>query len=89
MDNQEYFHYIDNPHLIYQDESTPKTVEELISRIESGERYFQGLVLPNQNLSNLDLSNLNLCGADLHGSNLTGCNFLNSTLHKAQFVVVH
>ncbi|MCJ0884305.1 toll/interleukin-1 receptor domain-containing protein [Vibrio sp. CCB-PB317] len=84
MDTQEYYKYIDNPHLIYQNERAPKTVEELRARIEKGERWFQGLTLPNQDLSNFDFSNLNLCGADLHGSNLTGCNFCHAILHKAE-----
>ncbi|ENM3756970.1 toll/interleukin-1 receptor domain-containing protein [Vibrio cholerae] len=84
LDIQEYFRHIDNPHLIYQNETSPKTIEELRARIEKGERYFQGLTLSNQDLSNFDFSNLNLCGADLHGSNLTGCNFCNAILHKAE-----
>lgn len=84
MDLEEYNKYIENPYLIYQHENSPATVNELVSRIKQGERCFQGLQLPNQDLSNLNLSNLNLCGADLRGSNLMGCNLGNSTLYMAQ-----
>lgn len=78
-----YMDYINNPHLIYENDDAPKNKEDFISRLNDGERQFQGLKLPNSDLSGVNLSNLNLCGSDLSNCNLTETNFSSSILHAS------
>jgi hypothetical protein len=78
-----YMNYIDNPHLIYENDDAPKTKAELLSRIEKGEKSFQGTKLPNSDLSGLNLSNLNFCGSDFSNSDFSDSNLYNSVLHAS------
>jgi uncharacterized protein YjbI with pentapeptide repeats len=78
-----YTDYINNPHLIYENDDAPKNKAELLSRIEKGEKSFQGTKIPNSDLSGLNLSNLNFCGSDFSNSNFSDSNLYNSVLHAS------